>query len=143
MSSLNLLPNVSVMAVQAGIFVSAVVTVKKLFLEPYQQVTEKRELLTVGNKKGAEELTKNCQEISSEIQKKISLVTDEIKSMREKSLHQAISKRDQILEAAEKTAKDTVQSSKESILSALADEKSKIPAITEALSGQLFEKTIH
>ena len=50
MSSLNLVPNPTIMAIQAGLFVANFVAVKKLLLEPYLKVYDQRQDLTVGNK---------------------------------------------------------------------------------------------
>ena len=50
MSSLNLVPNVAVMAAQTGIFVANYYAVKKLLVEPYLKVYDKRRSLTVGSK---------------------------------------------------------------------------------------------
>ena len=50
MASLILVPDPEVLAIQAGLFLVAVGVVKKLYVEPYLAVRERRQAATVGSK---------------------------------------------------------------------------------------------
>ena len=68
MSSLNLVPNLNVMAVQAGIFVANFLLLRNLLLEPYLKVYDKRQNLTVGSKAEAKELVAKNESAIQQIQ---------------------------------------------------------------------------
>ena len=58
MSGLNLVPNPTVLAVQAGVFMANIFVIKKLWLDPYLRVYEKRQANTTGSQTDAEKISK-------------------------------------------------------------------------------------
>lgn len=142
MSTLNLIPNPPVLAVQAGIFLVNYVVIKKLFVEPYLSVRDKRERLTVGNKEEATKAIGKAEVLAAEINVAISNAADGAKKERDRSRAVATEKRAAIVSAAEAEARSAVESIEKQIQADLRAERLKIPAVIQALSKQVYDQAL-
>lgn len=143
MSSLNLVPNPAVFLVQAGVFVANIVAVKKLMLDPYLRVKANRDRLTLGNKQEAQTLTQEGERKFEEITAKLREAGDQVRSVVQVVLSEAQQKRDDIMKAAERDAKDFLEKSQQNIATELKTEREKVPAVVHSLTQALFEKTVN
>lgn len=139
MASLNLVPNPPVLAVQAVVFLTGLVVVKKLFVEPYMTLRDKREALTVGSKDEAQKLLQETDRISQEITAKLNAAIIDAKQAREKVRDAALTKRNAALSAAEGESKQLVQQVEAQIKQDLAAEKAKVPAIVKSLTDEVYK----
>lgn len=143
MASLNLVPNPAVMAVQAGIFLTAIAIIKKLMLDPYMKLREKRVALTSGSQEDAENALAECDKISLTIKEKIQAAASEAKEAREFVREAALAKKTSILTDADQAVKSTVSKASEQIAAELAEEKQKIPAVVKAVSDQFYNVALN
>ena len=143
MSSLNLIPNPPVLAVQAGIFLVNCVIVKKFFVEPYLTVRDRRDRLTIGNKDEAIKALSKGEAIATEIASTISNAADQAKKERERLRNIAMEKRAGIVQAAEADARAAVDAIEKQIQADVLAEKAKIPSVVQALSKQVYELALN
>lgn len=139
MASLNLIPNPPVLAVQAVVFLTGLAIVKKLFVEPYMELRDKREKLTVGSKDVASTLLKQADEISLQITAKLNATLEEAKKSREKTRDAALTKRQAALGAAEAESKKLIQDVENQIKQDLAQEKAKVLLIVKNLTEEVYK----
>ncbi len=139
MASLNLVPNPPVLAVQAVIFLTSLVVVKKLFVEPYLELRDKREKLTVGSKDQALRLLEETDRVSLDITSKLNAAITEAKQAREKIRDAAIEKRTSALSAAEGESRKFLAEVETQIKQDLAQEKAKVPAIVKSLTDEVYK----
>ncbi len=142
MASLNLVPNPSVMIVQTGIFLANFVIIKKLFLEPYLKVSDKRVAMTAGGVKDADSIEKANLESQAKIDSKMSDVRDEATKIRQLAQSEAQQEATSIVSAAEEDARNTVNAVREDIRKNTEEERQKIPSIVEELTGTVYEKVM-
>lgn len=139
MASLNLVPNPPVLAVQAVVFLVGLAVVKKLFVEPYLSVRDKREKLTVGNKDEAQKLFQEAERVAQDVTTRISVAVDEAKKARGKTRDAAIAKRQAALAVAEGESKQLIAAVEKQIQQDLAEEKAKVPAIVKSLTDEVYK----
>ncbi len=142
MSSLNLEPNPTIMAVQAGLFVMNFVAVKKLFLDPYLKVYDKRQNLTVGSQSEAKELASKNETVFSQIQSTLQEANEEAGKIRDNVNRIALEKRSELVSQAEVEAKNLVSKIESEIAEVKSEERPKIPQIIEQLSESIFTQII-
>ncbi|SME91162.1 ATP synthase F0 subunit B [Pseudobacteriovorax antillogorgiicola] len=143
MSSLNLVPNPTVMTVQAGIFIANFFVIKKLLLEPYLKVYDKRQNLTVGNKSEAESLLQKNETTLKQIKETLQAASDEATSIRSELTAQASVKKGQLISSAEQEAKATIESVRSQITESLAEERRKIPNLVDDLTATIVNQVIN
>ncbi len=139
MATLNLVPNPTVLAVQAGVFLANLIVVKKLLVEPYLTVRDRREALTVGSKDEAQKILGDCEKISLDMAARLSGAADEAKKEREKIRDAANVKRNAALTAAAAEAKKLVAEVEKQIQQDLVGEKAKVPAIVKSLTDEVYK----
>jgi len=139
MASLELIPNPQVPVVQAGIFLANLVVVKKLWVEPYLTVRDRREKMTAGSKDDATRFLADAERLSEEINAKLKSAAGEAKSHRETIRNAALARRAQILAAAESEAKAHVDTVERQIKDELTRERSKVPAIVQTLTDDVYK----
>ena len=142
MGSLNLVPNPTVMAVQAGLFVANFVVVKKLLLDPYLKVYDKRQTLTVGNKHEAAELVQKNEDALAEIKKKLKGANDEAVSLRNALTSEAKTKKAELIGAAEKKAKESIDDVRTKIQASMKAEMAKIPTMVDELTDVIVKQVL-
>lgn len=142
MSSLNLSPNPTIMAITAGIFVANLIAVKKLFLEPYLKVRDQRIKATFGNQSEAEQLEVENSRATENIRTRISQASLDARNFRESTLVTAKQKRDELLAAASKEASEVVNAMRGNLVKELAEQRQAVPAIVQQLSRQFVDRLI-
>ena len=142
MGSLNLTPNPSVLLVQTGVLIANVVVVKKLLLDPYLKVYEKRQSMTKGSKNKASELIKHNEGALIDINKKIESAASGARDHREKLYQEAVAKRETMIGKAESDAKSIIEDAKKRVSAELQEEKNKIPQVVKKLSDELYQHTM-
>ena len=142
MSSLNLVPNPTVMLVQTGLFLANFVVVKKLILEPYLSVYDKQQSKTVGNQAEAEALAKESIALEKQIDASIDEVKNRLSSTRESTLADIQKQRDAIVAAAEAKSSATIDAMRKEIQEVVAAERTKIPATVEEMSELVVNRVL-
>ena len=142
MSSLNLVPNPSVMVVQAGLFIANFVAIKKLLLEPYLKVYDKRQSLTVGNKSEADQLIQKNENAMLEIKQRILEANEQASQIRTELTQAAHRQKTQLIADAETTAKKTVEGVRSQISQSLEQEMAKVPALVDEITAMIVNQVI-
>jgi len=142
MSSLNLSPNPTIMAITAGVFLANLLVVKKLFLEPYLKVREQRIKATFGNQAAAEQLELDNARSTDTIRNRIAQASIEARDFRESTLTTAKQQRDGLLAAASKEATEVVSAMRGDLVKELAEQRKAVPAIVQQLSRQFVDRLI-
>ena len=139
MATLNLIPNPMVLGAQIGVFYLNFIAVKKLFVEPYLSVRDRRQALTFGSKDEATKALVSCDRISKDIESRYISSATEAKVDREQIREQAQIARQALIIAAEKDAKAEVANVETQIRAELVAEKEKIPGVIKALSDEVYK----
>jgi F0F1-type ATP synthase membrane subunit b/b' len=143
MSGLNLVPNPTILAIQSGIFFTAIYTVKKLYLDPYLKLKEKRLNATVGNQQSAAQLLadnhKKLEQITASVKKGVHTAMETSEAIRKTSS----AEKDKILQEADKAAKQSLDEIRTEISSELKTEKTKLPDVVKQLTEQVYAQTVN
>lgn len=142
MSSLNLSPNPTIMAITAGVFALNFFAVKKLFLEPYLKVRDQRIKATFGNQSEAEHLELENGKAAEKIRTRIQQASLDAHSFRDSTLAAAKGKRDELVSAASKEAAGVVASLRSELVKELTEQRKAVPGIVQQLSRQFVERLI-
>lgn len=142
MAQLVLVPNPVVLAVQAGVFLANVLVIKKLMLEPYLAVRDRREKLTQGNRDEAGAIVARCEAIASEVNQRLVSTAQTAQKAKEAIRNTALDKRNGILAAAEAESRATVEKMGAEIKQALAAERAKVPQVVHELTQQVFQLAV-
>lgn len=142
MSSLNLVPNPTVMAVQAGIFLANFVVAKKLILEPYLRVHRQRTKLTDGSKAEAADIIKKNDETAVEIKQQIKSATQEAEEIRSELTNKASEAKRRLISEAEETARNALEEAERVVSESLSTEKAKIPSMIKELSETIVQQVL-
>jgi len=138
MAALNLVPDPEVLVVQAGIFLVALGVVKKLYVEPYLKVRERRLAATVGSKDEATKALGECDTIAQGIEQRLSGAASEAKAARETVRNAANLRRDELIAAATAEANAAVAAVEKDIQGELARERAKVPAVVAQLTDEVY-----
>ena len=142
MAALNLTPDAGLVLTQAGIFLANLYVVKKLMLEPYIKLRDKRHMSTHG---GQEEATKALQEVEAQSQivnMKISQALEQAKAIREKSKSDAKTKQHEIVEKAKVESKSRLEAVSQDIKSNLEQEFKKVPDLVKSMTNEVFSAVL-
>ena len=126
MSGLNLTPNPMVIAVQGGIFLSALLIIKKNFLQPYMALRQKRDQMTTGVKGSAEGLTQAASQMTQKIQQSTETCLLEVRKQTSEIREQATQKRVELVQAAESEAATFMAAAREDLRTTLREETTKV-----------------
>ena len=139
-SSLNLKPDLPIMIIQAGLFLVNMYVVKKLILEPYLLLRSSREKATGGSQLEAQELVAKSSKLDQEVAEKLRDAHKAAAVTREGLKSAAVSKRSEILAAAERAAKKEQQDLRTAIVNNLAEERLKRESNIMAIANDLIAK---
>lgn len=139
MASLNLVPNPTVLAVQAGLFLVNCFVVKKLYVEPYLRVRDRREALTVGSKDEAVRALSESDALAQKIEARISAAMLEAKAERERIRQVALANRDTLVADATAESRRNVEAVERQIQQEVAGERLKIPQIVASLTAEVYK----
>ena len=142
MSSLNLVPNVAVMAAQTGIFVANYYAVKKLLLEPYLKVYDKRRSLTVGSKEDSIRLIQENSDKELKIKSDLEKAFSDAKSVIDATVSGANTERDNIISKADAEVKAYLEGARKELASDLDEINQKVPAMVDGITNVIFEKVL-
>ncbi len=142
MASLNLIPDPQVLAVQVGVFLVNAVVIKKLFVEPYLRVNDRREAATIGGKDSALKMLDACETLTSEIETRLNSASDEAKRSREYTREKAQKQRTEIVKSAETEAKSVIAEVEATIKREIATERAKIPQVVSALVNEVYSQAL-
>ena len=142
MSSLNLLPDPKVIAVQAAVFFLSMLVIKKLFLEPYLRLMGYRDSKTVGSNELAKDLISRTEQLASKLgqdfanaSKKITTDTDNIRD-------NANSEKARLLTQLTNENKKRLSDNEARIKSELAKERSHVSVFSDTLAEELYQKAL-
>jgi F0F1-type ATP synthase membrane subunit b/b' len=139
MAALNLVPNPPVLVVQAGIFLANLAIIKKLYVDPYLSVRDRRDAQTLGNKDAATAALSQAEAVQAKISESLSAAADAAKKARDAQRATAIEKRNAVLKAAEAEAQAQVAAVEKQIQAELQSEKAKVPGIVASLTQEVYQ----
>jgi len=142
MATLELIPKVPVLIVQTGVFLANIVVVKKLFVDPYLKLQDRRDAMTVGNQEGAAKILSECESITRNVTAKLETAYTELALVREQVRNSTLKKKTEILKLAETEARSYVEAIEKEIQEEVAREKQKIPAIVNSLTQEFYDRTL-
>lgn len=142
MSSLHLVPNPTIIAVQAGVFLANFVIVKKLYLDPYLKLTGKREAMTDGSQEESASIERKNAETSAQMETQLRELNVFTHEYRMRLNADAEDKSAKILQLAEKQAASVVAEVQEEIKLAIAKEAANIPETIEELTSAIYKQTL-
>jgi F0F1-type ATP synthase membrane subunit b/b' len=142
MAQLVLVPNPVVLAVQAGVFLANVVVIKKLMLEPYLAVRDRREKLTQGNRDEAGAIVTRCEALATDINQRLVTTAQTAQKAKESIRNTALEKRNAILAAAEAESRATIDKMAAEVKQTLAAERAKVPQVVQQLTQQVFQLAV-
>ena len=143
MAQLHLVPNPTVLVVQAGFFLTILVTVKRLLLEPYLSVRSKRQAMTTGSQDGAKQIIRQNAEKTEEIQTAIKTASAEAQTLSQSILQAANLEKDKLIQEAEAAAKQVTKKMSDEIKAELQQEQVKVPGIVAKLADTMFQQAIN
>ena len=138
MATFEIVPHPAVLLVQVGVFLAGTVVVKKLFVEPYMALRDKREALTIGNKDEATRALAESDAIATRLEQRLAALTLDMKQAREKSRDEALTRRDAVIAAAQVEARNEVAKVETLVAADLAAERTKIPSIINKLTEEVY-----
>jgi len=142
MATLELIPKVPVLIVQTGVFLANIVVVKKLFVDPYLKLQDRRDAMTIGNQEGATKILAECESITRNVTTKLEAAYAEAAAAREVVRTNTLAKKTEMLKTAEAESRAYVEAIEKDIQQEVAREKQKIPAIVDSLTQEFFEQTL-
>ena len=138
MSQLNLKPDPIVLGIQAAIFLANMFVVKKLMLEPYLAVRNRRDAKTGGSQDVAQKLQSEAQELETKITERMRSAHKEAATVREAIKKDAMDKRAAVLAKAEGEAKAEQAKIEEAISANIKEERARQAETVRAISDQFF-----
>ena len=143
MSGMNLSPTPAVILVQAGLFLASVYSVKRLFVEPYLRLKDKRDHATISQKAKAQELVLQNEELASTVHAKFESAKDQVHAQVAEIREEMKSKREELLGVADSKAREMLTKVRVEIAAVLDEERKKMSASIPKLTEQLYQKTLN
>lgn len=138
MSSLNLVPNPQLMVAQAVVFFANLYVVKRLMVEPFLKLKEKREEKTTGSDVLAKNMMFECERKESEIEKKTASFFLENNENRKKIKDEARKKQQQLLSQSREENEQKIISYTKELRDSYEQEKKKIGSAVNSLSEEFY-----
>lgn len=142
MAALNLDPNPLIIAAQMGIFIGAVVVVKKLMVDPYLKVKDKRDGLTVGSTDDAKALVQENEQLSANIQGQLQDAFQYAKTVKDTALDAAETKSRSILASAKSDIEAESGKLEQQLKQDLSQETGKAKEFVDTLAAQVYKKVV-
>lgn len=142
MATLELVPKIPVLLVQAGVFLANIVIVKQLFVAPFLKLKDRRDALTVGNQDVAVKILAECETLTKEISTKLDAAYTDAAVTRESIRATALGKKTEVIKSAEAEGRSYVDSIEKEIKREVEIEKQKIPAIVNSLTQEFYLRTL-
>ncbi len=138
MSAINLSPDVTLIGIQASLFLSNVFIVKKLMLEPYLKVRDEREKKTQGHEGTAERLMKEADSMDRAIADKLRVAHQKASQRSNQIKSDAMSQRTALIAKAETEAKAAQVALLSEIKTNLAEESARKSEAIAAIKKELM-----
>ena len=138
MSSLNLTPNPVIIAAQTAIFLLNAFVIKKLILQPYLEVLNKRRALTSGKTKKADELMAEVARGRKTIQDRLAEAGQKAFNLVQEAKAEAEAKRRQQFESAKAAADQHILAKKQEIKSELENELKRTKTASSEMIKNVF-----
>ena len=142
MSELNLIPNPRVLATNTAIFLVNLVVMKKLFMDPYLAMRDKRHALTGKQHGTAAGLLVESESLERQIKSQMAQALDIARTIRAESKARASAKRDETIQAAEASAKRTIADAHATMAAVLKHEQEKLPQLIGQLASAVYGVTV-
>ncbi len=127
------------LVVQIGVFLAGAAVVKKLLVEPYISVRDRRDRSTIGNRDEANQILVRCESIAQDIAGKLGAAANAAKQAHHVTRAAATKKSQETVEAAQVASKARIEAMEQQVSQELASERAKIPQIVAALSDDLYQ----
>lgn len=138
MSTLNLTPNPVVILTQAAVFFVHIAIVKRLILDPYLQMINRRRAATAGKNQQAKQLEAEIAVAEAEISKRLDVCRKECGVLIEAEKKAAEDHRNKSLFEAQREAREYVGSQKRDIAEQLDREQGRIANSSGELVRDVF-----
>ena len=138
MASLNLVPNTGLVLVQAGIFITNLIAVKKLMVEPYLKLRDKRIAQTSGGQDEAKKIMTQCKQTSESIESQVNKAFEEAKDLRVSAKSDASQKQHSMVSDAKEEAKTYLESIQKKLADDMNIQQQKVPQIVNGLVDETF-----
>ena len=139
MASLNLVPNPGLLLVQAGIFLANMVVVRKLMVDPYLSLKDRRQALTTGSKEEGEALLRECHQKNEALSQQIAKSRLEASAFRQQQCLEAESEAHALVAGAKKEASEYAEALRTELRENLRQESEKVPAIVAKLVEEVYQ----
>jgi F0F1-type ATP synthase membrane subunit b/b' len=139
MADLSLIPNPQVMAVQAGIFLANLYVVKKMFVEPYLELKDKRIRLTEGDKSQAGQILQECKVKAESIEENIKRAFAEADRIREEKRAYVLNQKECEINAAYLEANRYLKEKRETLNMEIKGELAKVNLAAEKLTIEVYQ----
>jgi hypothetical protein len=136
----TLVPDPAVIAVQGLLFLTAVVAVKKLMIEPYERLRLKREALTSGSAGAAKSLVERNAAVSSELLAATNAALNKAKEASSALRIKHASERERIISEAETKAAAILENANRSLSENLKSQESRLVDECNRLTKEVFQQ---
>lgn len=137
-----MIPDPKVIVAQGAIFLTSVYVVKKLFVDPYLHLVQRRESLTTGSQNYAESLRKELAEKSKKIDLELKNAYQEASNLKAKAKKAAVEQTESQVSKVSSEVKDFIDGYRKEVASELSTEMSKVPGAVAELAPSLYSKTM-
>ncbi|NRA43538.1 MAG: hypothetical protein HRU09_01145 [Oligoflexales bacterium] len=138
MASLNLVPNTGLVLIQAGIFITNLIAVKKLMVEPYLKLRDKRVAQTSGGQEEAKKIVTQCQQTSESIESQVNQAYEEVKDFRVTTKGSASQKQHKLVTDAKEEAKTYLDDIHKKLEEDMHLQQQKVPQLVTGLVDETF-----
>jgi F0F1-type ATP synthase membrane subunit b/b' len=142
MASLELKPEPIVVAVQGVIFLASMYSVKKLMLEPFLKLRERRKALTEGRFQEARKIVDEAEQKLSAIRERMREAAMAARSDRDVIVGKAVLARTELIAKAEAEGKQVISEMKNRISVDLAGERAVIKSQVSVLTKQVMDRVL-
>ena len=142
-ASPTLVPDPTVMVVQAGIFLTAIYTVNKLYLQPYLKLRGTRDDATSGLVERSNRLSETNEKLMSKIDLEIAEAKTKAKNQAKTIREEAKSRREGIVIEAEKAASLFTKAASTELTKKIAEEESKLAGKLSEITDAMLQKVLH
>lgn len=142
MAGINLVPNPGVLGTLLAVFAVNYFIIKKLIVDTFLKLKEKRESMTSGSEDQAKSLLEENQRIESQIESKTRDALEEARMASQKIIQDATDRQNEIIKSAQSASQETLKGIRIRIQNELINERSKIPVVSEKVAGQIYSTLV-
>lgn len=139
---LDLSVDPQILLIQSAIFLTNVVVIKKLMLDPYVLLRQKRDSETIGKEKQTMEAQKELVEKEVRYSDKIKSALSQAKLQKEQKRQGYLKQQKAEIDALKADVDSMIQKSREALRSQIQEEKAKIPDLVKKLAAEVYESSV-